>query len=201
MRSMERKLNSVFAAQTSTPNTKGNDHMSPPSEHVRKMQFITRMPDKLWRVWVTFNGTDFGQVYFSDKTCGSEGASLEAAQKHRDAVVAENKIPLRVYAGDGYYVQHAKSHSQLGGVTLVADDTERPTRVNWSAHIMRNGKPGRRSFSIRLYGYAAAYLKAARVRVAHTGQEIPPVPAPPPWVVAWAATYGVNLDMTESLPQ
>ena len=168
--------------------------MPRPSKTDPRMRYITRMPDNAWRVWITYGDDDFGQVYFSDREHGSKSAALAAAQGYRNAVIAENEIPLRVYDGNGYYVQHSRNTSGMIGVMLCADNPDKPTRVNWTTTIMRDGKETRRAFSIRKHGYRNAYQMAASVRAKHTGQPIPSVPVPPPWLATWAESYGVNLD-------
>jgi len=156
--------------------------------------YITRHQDARWRVWVQFDEIDSGSVYFSDVQYGSSDLALEVAVAYRDKFAAEHNIPLRVYDGNGYCIRDSRSKSGLVGVSLRRNPRKNPKSVCWSAQIWRNGKASYKSFALRVYGYSAAYLEAARIRVAITGQTIPHVPAPPLWLVAWAESHGVNLD-------
>lgn len=150
------------------------------------MYWITRL-DAYWRVWVTSGMIDSGQVYFKDSEHGSKAKALHAAQAFRDGFVAEHNIRRRAYKGDGFYVRHKKSVSGLVAVRLIVDDQEMPTRVNWRVKTMVGGKIRGKSFSVRKFGYKAAWLKAAKLRCAHTGDSVPAQPpAPPAWLLEWA---------------
>lgn len=149
------------------------------------------MHDPLWRVWVQFGEMDFGVTYFSDMAYGSKQKSLKAAMQHRDSLVAQHNIPLRVYTGNGFCVRHKNSTSGAVGITLTVDSRDNPTKVNWSVRCMRNGKQRQVARSITKYGYEAAWLMVAEIRREHTQQ---PVPADPPvrpaWLVDWMKVRG-----------
>lgn len=158
------------------------------------MRFITRMPDALWRVWITFKDSDFGQQYFSDKTYGGKDHALKAATTYRDRVVRKHKIPLRSYAGSGFCVQHTRSTTGAVGITLSVDSVDDVRRVSWTAKNAVDGRLDQMSRSIRKYGYVGAWRLVARFRQAHTRLPVPKNPPPPPdWLRRWAEVRGFDM--------
>ncbi len=168
--------------------------MSRPNTTDTELRYIIRMPDKLWRVWITFNGKDFGQMYFSDKEYGNKDASLTAAIAYRDKVITTNKIPLRIYAGNGFCVRHKNNKSGVVGILLAVDNHDDPRRVHWQAKIMVDGNQRKTSQSVRQYGYVGAWQLVAAIRENHTQIPVPKKPpAPPAWLRLWAAERGVSM--------
>lgn len=150
------------------------------------MYWITRH-EASWRVHITDGKIDSGQVYFKDSEHGSRRRSLQMAKTFRDDFVAQHKIRRRVYDGDGFYARHARSVSGLVAVRLIVDNRDAPTRVNWQAKVTAGGAEKGKSFSVRRYGYEAAWRKAAQIRCARTGEPIPDrPPKPPAWLPGWA---------------
>lgn len=165
--------------------------MPRPNKQDTRTRFITRMHDPLWRVWVQFGEMDFGVTYFSDRGYGSKLLSLKAAMRHRDSLVAQHNIPLRVYAGNGFCVRNKNSTSGVVGITLTVDDRDNPTKVNWSVRSMRNGKQRHVARSILKYGYEEAWRLVAEIRREHTQQPVPiDPPRRPKWLVEWMKLRG-----------
>lgn len=158
------------------------------------LRFITRMPDKLWRVWVTFGTDDYGQHYFGDAAYGGKNSALRNALAFRDKLLRENKIPVREYNGNGWCVKHSRNTSGDVGVCLSKKPAENPYYVAWTVRNVVDGQQKNKSWSIKKHGYAGAWLKAAQARSKHTSQPHSNEPPPPPdWVIAWARDRDIDL--------
>lgn len=160
-----------------------------------KLRFITRLKNNMWRTWVTFGKQDFGQKYFSDKALGGKEKSLEAAQAHRDKVIADNRIPCRTFEGNGFHVRDARCSTSSVGISLFVDDRVNPRRVAWKARIVKNGKIVGISASVRKYGYKTAWKMVIALREQHTGISIPECPPPPPdWLTDLGSALEINFE-------
>ena len=170
--------------------------MSRPNTPETELRYITRMPDNLWRVWITYGKKDFEQIYFSDKKYSGKKKALDAAILYRDRVLAEHKIPVRIYTGNGFCVKHKNNKSGEIGITLDVDDRGNPTRVRWTTRNMVNGKQRTFARSIRKYGYIGSWQLVAGIRRAHTKMDVAETPpSPPGWLKRWAKKYNVNLSV------
>lgn len=82
----------------------------------------------------------------------------------------------------------ATSKTGVPGICLIRGN------ISWAVYEHIDGRQKRRSFSIRKYGYSAAWRRAARIRAEQTGFKIPmKPPVPPAWLKAWAKAERVEL--------
>lgn len=165
-----------------------------PNSTDTSMRFITRARDPLWRVWITFGDFDSGQKYFSDRDYGGSEQALVAAKQLRDKTVQKEKIPLRVYDGNGFTIKHSKNKSGTVGINLAADRRLKPVRWTWEARVQVNGRQTTFGRSIRTHGYQKAWAMVAQVRAAHTGMKMPSKPPPPTQeLLDWAMANGYDI--------
>jgi len=79
---------------------------------------------------------------------------------------------------------------------LDASPKDNPTRVMWKVKNTVEGCQSGVGKSIRKWGYIGAWNIVAKLRQAHTGQEVPELPPPPPeWLIEWAEKRGIDLSM------
>lgn len=161
------------------------------------LRFVTRAhPSTMagWRVWVTFNGVDYGQTYFGDLKYGGQDEALLAALAYRDKVIKKHHIPLRSYAGNGYCVQSSRSKTGVPGVTLSYCRRGESVTVRWHVRYQDEGAQQHKSWSVRKYGYVGAWRLATQVRARVTGTQPPALPPPPPpWLLEWAKDIELSI--------
>ena len=160
-----------------------------------KLRYITRHPDKTWRVWVTYKDFDSEQLYFSFREYGGEAEALAAATSCRDKILKEQGIRLRKYDGNGYCVKHVRCTSgQVGIRCQVQYRKNRNPTADWTAKIQMDGVQKHRAWSIKRYGYVNAWKQAVAYRCAHTGEPIPTAPPPvPEAVLDWAKEFDIDI--------
>ena len=159
--------------------------MPRPNNSDIKLRFINRHVDNSWRVWVNRHDIDCGQEYFYDSIYGSKGKSLKAAIKKRDELIKLHNIKLRVYDGSGYCLIHSKNTSGMVGVSLSKmEKASGSISIFWSARVQIDGKQKNKCWSIKKYGYVAAWRHAVAFRCSFTDEPIiknPPLP--PEWLL------------------
>lgn len=126
--------------------------MTRPTSPDTSMRFITRMPDRLWRVAVAFGTFKPAAVYFSDRHYGGEQAARAAAIAHRDHLVKKHKIPLRTYDGNGWQVARVTSPTNQVGLCLEVRDVHGTMVANWTYLFQKDGRQRRIRLSIRQHG-------------------------------------------------
>lgn len=176
--------------------------MPRPNDSDTHTRFITRMPDRLWRVAVEFGDLALPVVYISDKVHGGKDAALAKAIALRDRLVKTHKIPLRTYDGNGWQVSRATNTSGQVGVFLEATERAGTQVRNWTYLYQQDGKSRRLRLSIRKHGYVAAWQRLADERAKRTGHPSNPIPPnPTAELKEWALRYRVALPSGKALSE
>lgn len=162
----------------------------------RENVYIHRFLGKGWRVYIAHSGVLHDQTYFYDHNYGSSERAMEAARKHRDAVLKEKGIKHVIYNGNGHQTTNKKNEFGAAGVSICCTyDGDEPRCVIWIAKWTKDGEHYQKGFSIRKHGYINGWKKAWDVRSKMTGQTPPDeAPVPPIWLQLWMFKKGIKID-------
>lgn len=162
------------------------------------MTYITRMDHGNthgWWVRVYKDSRPVESKLFSDGVFGSKDKARKNAQEHRDVVVKKHKIVPVHLRKTREHSADRRSTSGMVGVTLLIVDKPGSLRAHWSARFMEKGRQRNVSFSVRKYGYEAAFKKALKARSEAIGQNVPrglKPPVPDASLKKWMKTEGLS---------
>jgi hypothetical protein len=147
--------------------------MQKPTQHPHVRRIESR---RTWhvRVWHADSRRFPGNCYFGDTVYGSKKASLEAACRFREKLIAKYKI-VSPSERNGAYARHSRNKSGVVGVMLERNHNGEP--MTWKAYLGRNHH---KRFRVGKYGYAGAFKLAVLERYRMMGVPSPERIAAPP---------------------